>query len=897
MRHFFLRRRRYEELAESVREHLAEKVEELVEGGMARSDAEFTAKREFGNVARIEEQSREVWQRPRLESMWADGKFALRQLRKSPGFTATVIVTLALGIAVNATMFSLVSAFLMPRLPGRDPQKMVVVSSVDPDGNFLPDVMLVSAPNYLAWRRDTRVFREMAAADEFRTANLAGAARGSSRMGSAGAAETAGGEGQPESIGYAAVSANYFNLFGVAPQLGRGFAAGEDEAGRDHVVILSHGLWERRFGSDPLVVGRTVRLDRENYTVVGVMGADFRLMGLTPQLWTPLTLKSADETAEARGNRALTLFARLAPGVTLEQARAEMAVLARRAGEDFPATEKRWGATVRTLPDYLVYAFSIRNALMVIMTVVGFVLLIACANVAALLLTRAAGRQKELAIRVSLGASRARVARQLVTEGVVIALAGGAVGLGLTYVGIDLMRASLTFNEAISAVPLLLDRNVLLFVMGISLASALLSSLVPAVKASRADVNSDLKSESRGSSSGRSHGRLRALLVGGEIAMALFLLIGTSLLIRGIFVMEHQKLGFRQDHLLTAGVVLDHARYGDAGKQAEFVRDLTARLEQIPGVRDAAVTSDLPGAGADRVAVRIHGQAALPANEQHKAMDVEVSQDYFRAAGVALLRGRGFGEMDNAEAPRVVLVSQEFVRRYLQDSDPLGKQIELDIEGAAPVRSEIVGVVSDVNTYSQGTQVDPEVYEAYPQRPLASFSVMLRSNVEPGSLTPALRNVVEKLDGELPLLRVMSMERVLEYRRSGNPLFERLLGMFALLAVILAAIGIYGLVAYSVGQRTHEIGIRLALGARQSNISRMILWDGLKVAAIGSGAGLVLALPLPKVFESMFDGIQVGAPGVYPAVLVAMLMVAMAATYAPARRAMRVDPTTALRSE
>ncbi|MGB9032345.1 MAG: ABC transporter permease [Acidobacteriaceae bacterium] len=885
MRHFFSRRRRYEQLAESVREHLSERVEELVEGGMAREEAEFAAKREFGNVTRIEERGREVWQWPRVESIWADGKYAVRQLVKAPAFTLTAVLTLALGIAVNATMFSLVSAFLLPRLPGRDTQKMVVVSSVDPDANFQADASLVSAPNYLAWRGDTRVFAAMAAGDEYRTANLAGLAHASA------------GSGQPESIQYAAVSPNYFSLFGVAPQMGRPFAAGEDQAGHDHVVILSHGLWERRFGSDPSVVGRTVRLDRENYEVVGVMAADFRLLGFTPQLWTPLTLKSADETAEGRKNRSLVLFARLAPGVTLEQARAEMTVLARRAAEDFPATEKRWGAAVRMLPDYLIYAFSIRNALMVIMTVVGFVLLIACANVAALLLTRATGRQKELAIRVSLGASRVRVVRQLVTEGLVIALAGGCFGLVLTWFGIRYLRSSLTFNDAISAVPVGLDRNVLLFALGISLASALLSSLVPALKASHTDINGDLKSESRGASASRSHSRLRALLVGGEIALALFLLIGSSLLIHGLLVLEHQKLGFRWDHLLTAGVSLDHARYSNASKEIEFVQELMPSLQQIPGVEGAAAASDLPASGANTVAVRIQGQPTLTANEQHTTRDVVMTPDYFQTAGVPLLRGRGFTEMDKGDAPRVVMVNQEFVHRYFQDHDPLGKRIQLDIQDAAPVWSEIVGVVSNVKNYSEGTQVDPEVYEAFQQRPVASFSILLRSSVDPGSLTPALRHAVGQLDGELPLLQLMSMERVLEYHRSGNPLFERLLGTFALLALVLAAIGIYGLVAYSVGQRTHEIGIRLALGARGSDISWMILKDGLKVAAIGSVIGLVTALPLPKLFDSIFVGLHFGSPGVYPVVAAAMLVVAVVATYAPARRAVQVDPTTALRSE
>lgn len=871
----FTRGRRYDDLAISIKEHLEEKIEELMENGMSRESAERTARREFGNVTLIEEHSREIWGWPTLGSIWADVKFALRQLIHAPGFTATAVLTLSLGIAVNATMFSLVSAFLLPHLPGRNPQNVVVVSSVNPNQG---DTNPVSAPNYLTWRADTRVFAGMAAVDEYRTASLTG-------------------QGQPESVNYAAVSPNYFNIFGVSPQLGRSFIAGEDQPGRDHVLILSHGLWEGRFGSDASIIGRKVRVDREDYLVVGVMGADFQLLGFTPQMWTPLVLSAADQIVAGRKQRFLYLFARLAPGVTLQQARAELTILAKRSQMDFPANERRWGAAVRALGDFLIHSFGIRTALAVLMTTVSFVLLIACANVAGLLLTRAAGRQKELAIRVSLGASRMRVVRQLLTEGLVIALLGGGVGLLLTYIGISLVRANLSFNEAISAVPVSLDIKVFLFVLGVSLVSATLSSLAPALKASHTDTNAGLKNESRTTSGGRSQSRLRAVLVGCEIALALFLLIGTSLLIRGIFLLDHQPLGFRTDHLLTGSVALDHTRYSDASHQLLFVRGLIRSLQQIPGVEDVAVASDLPATNPNTVPIQIEGEPKLPANEQRSALDAVVTADYLNAVGIPLLRGRTFTQRDDANAPRVVLVNDEFVRRYFERQDPLGKQIRPDKEGAASTWSEIVGVVSNVKSYSEETRVDPEVYESFLQRPVASFSLMLRSNVEPHSLIPALRHTIAKLDAELPLANVMSMDTVIKRQRNGNPLFIRLLGTFALLALILAAIGIYGLIAYSVSQRTHEIGIRIALGAGRSDILWMILRQGLRMAAIGSALGVAIALPLPKLFDSIFQGLHFGAPGLYVVVLAAILMVTIFATYVPARRATYVDPNAALRDQ
>ena len=873
------RRRRYRDLEMSIDEHLREKVEELVEAGMPRAEAESAARRAFGGVTQVLERSREAWQWLTLESLWADVRFALRQLIKSPGFTVTAVLTLALGIAVNATVFSMVSGFLMPKLPSRDADKTVVISAVNPDGGFVPDVAPVSAPNYETIRADTSVFAATAAMHDAIPASLGGEHE------------------QPEAIEYLPVTPNYFSLLGVEPVLGRVFLAGEDQPGRDRLVVLSHSLWARRYGSDPAIVGRTIRLNREDYTVAGVMGADFQLMGFAPQLWTPLTLTAADAIPEARRNRNLTVFARLAPGITLQQANAEAKRLAARAEADHPNVEGRWGASVRGLKDYLVYSLGTSKALAIMMTAVGFVLLIACANVSGLLLTRAAGRQKELAIRASLGASRWRIVRQLLIEGVSLALIGGVAGLGLTWAGIRVLRSLLTFNPVIAEVPVTMDQRVLAFAACVTLIAALLSSLAPALKASHTDLNMDLRSEGRAATAGRSRNRLRAMLVGGEIALALFLLAGTGLLTRGIYALEHQRLGFVTDHLLTAGVVLDNPRYPNAAAQTQFVRGLLPRLHEIPGVEDAAATSNLPATGAGKISVHIQGMVEPPASEQRRAETVVVTPEFFAAAGIPVQHGRSFTEQDGANAPRVVVVNQRFVQRYLGGGDAIGRHVNLDVGDGLGDWEQIVGVAADIKSYSEETRVDPVVYEPFDQRPSNQFSLMLRGQAAPDTMIPAMRKAVAAFDPELPLIDVTSMQGIIDAQRSGNPMFVEILSTFTVLALLLAAIGIYGLIAYSVRQRTHEFGVRMALGANARDIARTVLREGLKIAGVGSLVGLLLALPLGNAFDAMFPGIQFVSPPVYLVVLATMSVVVLIAALGPARRAAKVDPTAALRIE
>jgi putative ABC transport system permease protein len=864
------------ELETEMAAHVEMAIEENLQRGMPMEEARRQALIALGGAEQARQRHREARGFPALDQIVQDLRYGARGFVKNPGFTAAAVLTLALGIAANAAMFSMVSGYLLRRPSGREPERVVVISTVNPSANFLADTYPVSAPNYRAWREAIDVCESVAAADEYRNANLSW-------------------EGQNEAVHSAAVSPNYFNVLGVSSQLGATFSEGDDQAGHDHVVILSHELWDRKFGSDRSMIGRTLRLNREDYVVIGVMPPDFHLMGFTPQLWIPLVLKP-DQTIAARHDRSLYLFARLKGGATLDQARVQVATLAGRARQDFPEAEKGWGATARTLPDFLVHSFNIQNALVVSMTVVGFVLLIACSNVAGLLLARAGARRRELAIRLSLGASRIRIVRQMLTEGMLLAVLGSALGLVLAYWGIQFLRVNMTFNEATSAVPLRLDWNVLLLTLGLSVFSALMCSLAPSLTASRTDINNSLKDESRAASAGAPQSRLRKLLVTAEIAMALFLLMGTGFLLRGLFLIERQNLGFQGENLLTAGVTLDNARYKDAPQQALFVQSLLARLQEIPGAGAVAVTSDLPATGAGRVTFSIHGQDEPATDQRPSALDVVATVDYFRVAGIPLLRGRMFTQADDAAAPHVVVVNQEFVHRYFKDKDPLGQQIRLDVSGVTPEWSEIVGVVGNVKTYSEDTRDDPQAYEPFPQHPIPSFSLVVRTGAAPDNLAVALRKAVAQVDVELPLVHVMSMSSVIAVQRGGDQTFLEMLGAFALLALILAAIGIYGLISYSVGQRTHEIAIRMALGAERRKVRSMILWQGMKMVAIGAAIGFVVSLPLPKLFEAMFYGLPTGDVRIYVMVPITMVLVALLAVYIPARRASGIDPMRALHS-
>jgi predicted permease len=485
----------------------------------------------------------------------------------------------------------------------------------------------------------------------------------------------------------------------------------------------------------------------------------------------------------------------------------------------------------------------------------------------------------------------------LLTESLIIAMLGGGVGVLLSHWGIRLVRESLSANLAIAALELHLDTNVLLFSMGISLLCAILCSLAPSLRASRVDVTTSLKDEGRTVSAGRPHARLRSVMVTGEIALALCLLIGTGLLFVGISRVTHQNLGFQSQHLLTAGITLDEARYKDSEHRVAFVHDLVSKLQNVPGAISAAVSSDLPASGAARVSLHIQGQPEPASNQALSAYDFVVSADYFHTAGISLLRGRVFTETDTRTTPRAILVNQKFAETFLNGGDPLGKQVRLEVNGGASDWGQIVGVVGNVKPFSQTSTEAPEVYESYSQRPVSGFSVIVQTRSDPATLGAALRSAVAEIDSELPLSNLMSMTAVLDRQNGGDTFFSRVLAAFAILALLLAAIGIYGLMAFTVAQRTHEIGIRLAVGARNRDILQMVLRQGMKMSAIGGAIGFAVSLPLPRVFDAIFFDLHVREPRLYLVVPAVIFMVALAATYVPAHRAAGVEPMNALRQE
>src|SRR6202790_3230136 len=651
----FGKQRRDRELAAEMESHLQLHIDDNVRAGMSPAQARREAIMKLGGVEQTKENYRERRGLPLLEIFFQDLRFGARMLRKNPGFTIVAVLTLALGIAANATIFSFVSAVLYKHPPVYDPGRVLVVYGTSAARAWGANLNPVSAPNYFTWKSENLVFSDLAASEPYSSVNLSG-------------------KGEPEAVSANRATANYFSVIGAAPELGRTFSVGEDQPGHDRGVLLDYRFWERKFGSDPHIIGKSIRLNGQEHTVIGVLPKRFQIMSFRSQVWLPLVLDESQQGAAVRQTRTLYLFARLKPGVTLEQAQANTRTLGSLAAQSFPDTENGWGANCLTLQEYGIHDFNAGAAFIILLSAVGFVLLIACANIAGLLLARATGRGKEMAVRIAMGAGRMRVVRQLMTEALLIAVLGAIAGLVLALGGTQLLHKVLSFNEAIKTLDMQIDWRVLSFTSAIAVFSALLFGLAPALRAWAVDVFPTLKNDSTTVSAGKKKSRSRGVLVAAEVAMAVILLTGAGVLIKGFLEGLHRSLGFQPEHLLTARITLPESRYKEPAKQIEFYRELAANLESAPGAASAAITSNLPAAGAGFVSFLLKGQENLSRSDRSRARYYIVSSHYFETIQTSVTAGRSFAESDDANSPLVALVSEKFDERFFPNGDVLGTQ-------------------------------------------------------------------------------------------------------------------------------------------------------------------------------------------------------------------------------
>ncbi|MDQ3802556.1 MAG: ABC transporter permease [Acidobacteriota bacterium] len=811
-----------------------------------------------------------------MRTLLQDLRFAARVLWKSPGVSAVAVVALTLGIGANTAIFSVVNAVLLRPLPYKDPERLVRLSE---DSERVPQ-MSVAYPNFLDWREQQTVFEQMAAM-QLQSYNLSGG-------------------GEAERLSGRNVSPEFFSVLGVAPALGRTFTEEENARGRERVVVLSHGLWQRRFGGDKGILGRAVTLNGEPFTVVGVLPRGF-LYGSPTDVFVPIGSALDEMMMSSRGyHPGIYVLARLKDGVGLERAREEMKAIAARLAAQYPASNS--GNTVRMQPLGEYFVGEIRPSLLILLAAVGMVLLIACANVANLLLARAAARGREIAIRTALGASRLRIVRQLLTESVTLALAGGVCGLLLALWGVDLLR-SLTADNLPPTAEVGLDANVLLFTLAVSLVTGVAFGLAPALQASRMDLNTSLKEGGRSQSGGVGRQRMRNILVVAEVALSLLLLIGAGLMLKSFFRLRQAEIGFNPQNLLTMQVSRTVGKGEDPARAAAFFDQLRERLEATPGVGAAAYTGGMPMLGAPDTSVMVAGRPAPEPGKAPQAVLFITSPGYLEAMGIRLVRGRFFDEHDDANSQLVAVVDEAFARIIFPGEDPVGQRLK---GGGDVPDAEIVGVVEHVNNYGLNVPeaVQPQLYYAFKQVPknymadaLGNVYVAVRTSGDPAALVPAVRREAQALDPAQPLYNINTMEEVLAQSVATQKLSMLLLGLFAGVALALAAVGLYGVMSYTVTQRRHEIGVRMALGARPSDVLRMVVGQGMLLTAVGIGVGLLGALAATRLMASLLYGVSATDPATFAGIPLVLASVALAANYIPARRAMKVDPMEALRYE
>jgi putative ABC transport system permease protein len=811
-----------------------------------------------------------------MDTFLQDARYALRVLRKSPGFALVAVLALALGIGANSAVFSVVNGVLLRPLPFAEPDRLVRIY-----GNFRAsglEGIAVSVLEYQDYRELPRTLESVAAYD---TIDM-----------------TLTGQDTPERLRATTASASFLTTLGVAPAMGRNFTQEEELQGNDRVVLLTHRMWRGRFGANPNILGTTVSLDGSPFTVVGVMPAGFEYPRGT-ELYVPLAPTPDLLQPNRRGRRWLDVVARMKPGVTLESAQADLARVVEDMRKAHPNNYGKdinsgFSATMMSMEEQTVGG--VRSTLWVLLGAVGFVLLIACTNVANLLLARAAARGREISIRAALGAGRRRLLTQFLTESLVLALVGGALGLLLAMWGTDALLAVIG-DGLPRASEVRLDGRVVLFTLGISVLTGILFGLVPALQASRADLHGAMREGARGTG-GRASGRARAVLVVSQVAMALVLLVGAGLFIRSFLALQGVEAGFKSDGVLTARLALPTERYTEPVKRSAAIRDFLARVQGVPGVESAGIANMLPLTGRSDWSFEVEGRTMGPDDPPPPAVEYRVvSEDFHKVLQIPLLQGRTIEASDGWDAPHVVVVNQTTAKALWPGQDPIGKRIRLNRPGGDGPWSTVVGVVGDVKEWGLDLPPRPIAYHSALQQAPANTYLVVRTRMRPEALLGSLQAELRTVDRDLPLFDVAPLEALVDGSVAQRRFSMLLLLIFAAVAMVLASLGIYGVISYTVTQRTRELGIRMALGAKQGDILGLMVGHGMRMTLVGVGLGLVLALGLGRLLSALLYGVKAHDPLTFVGVAGVLAGVALVASWLPARRAAKVDPAITLRSE
>jgi predicted permease len=874
------RKRMMDDFDQDVRDHIAAETQDNIDRGMIPEDARRAAIRKFGNVTQVKEDTRRVWTILWLEQLVQDLRCGLRMLGKSRGFAAVAILTLALGIGANTAIFSVVNSVVLQPLPYPNASQLVVVSETSP--RVPAGSQIQSSESYvdfLDWQRQAKSFSAMGT---YQYSSL-----------------TLTGYGEPTVLQGAITSSGLFSTLGATPLLGRTLEPQDDVKNAARVVVIGEKLWRGQFGSDPNIVGRTIQLNSEGFTVVGVMPGSFLYPDQTPpsEFWIPVT-QSPDyaKFVDARDAHFLLAIGRLNTGVTAAQAESEMNVIYKDQLRQYNTLDPTEVIHVANLKRLVVG--DLQTVLLILLGAVGLVVLIACANIANLLLARATGRAKEIAVRVALGAGRARIFRQLLTESVLLGICAGIAGLLLAYGGVAAIK-DFASDQLPHLRDITVDGWVLAFTFGLSILAGVLFGLAPAWQSSEIDLNNVLRESGRGSTSSAKRRWTRNTLVVVEVALAFVLLIGSGLLLKSFYLLTHANPGFDPQHILTAGVALPQSQYVRPEQWSAFFRQTVDRLKSLPGVEDAAAVLPIPFTGSTLgFGFTVVGAPPLRPGEQPSAFAHSVTPDYFRVMRIPLLRGREFTEADTApNAAKVAIISNELARVYFPNQDPLQHSLSVTSTSPTPLAYRIVGVIGDVKDKNMSDAPAPMMYFPYTQEAWWVMALVVRTNGDPSSFAGALRTQIHDIDSSLPVQDVRPMTSYISDSEGDARFRSVLLGLFGILALVLASVGIYSVLACVVAQRTHEIGIRVALGAQQRDVLRLVITQGMRAVFIGAAIGIAAALALSRLLSQFLYGVHDKDPLTFVAVAVLLMLVALADCYIPARRAMKVDPIVALRYE